>query len=75
LFSSSDTTDLVRRREKEERGNQKQWYPNKEPDDRENRYAAYDEKGSDCEQDSPDDQINHPCGYAICIGHGLTSLQ
>jgi hypothetical protein len=46
-------TGLVRRREKEKRGNQKKRYPNKEPDDRKYRYGAYHEKGPDREHNTP----------------------
>jgi hypothetical protein len=71
---SLDVTGLVSPREKEKRRNQDKRYPNIEPDDRKNRYSAYEEKDSDRKQDTPHNQINHPCGDAICIGHVLTSL-
>jgi hypothetical protein len=71
---SRDVTGLVSRREKEKRGNQDKRYPNIKPDDRKNRYGAYEKENSDREQNTPHNQINHPCRDAICIDHFLTSL-
>jgi hypothetical protein len=51
-------TGLVSRREKEKRGNQEQRYPDKEPDDRKNRYGAQHEKYSYAQQTHPDNDID-----------------